>query len=139
MNKGIIAGFLVSIFSMIGATTHASHVTAGEIIYECLSNGEFVVTLNVYRDCEGVDLSFFQTVEVFDDCGNFFSFEPTFVDSSEISQLCPTDIPNSACNGGSLPGIEVYTFRDTVIIPPCRFTTFSWAPMLQECRDRQLG
>jgi gliding motility-associated-like protein len=130
--KSLISGVFVVITCFWVIPSSASHVTAGEVVYECLGNGEFAVTLNVYRDCAGISLSLTQTIEVEDDCGNAFSFEPQFISSMEISQLCPADLPNSACNGGNLPGIEVYVFRDTVTIPPCQFTTFSFT---QCCRN----
>lgn len=122
----ILVWSLVTVSLVIGKAVQASHVTAGEILYECLGGGEFAITLNVYRDCEGIGLSLNQTINVVDDCGNSFSFDPEFISSMEISQLCPSELPNSACNGGNLPGIEVYTFRDTVTIQPCAFTTFTF-------------
>ncbi|NNC85849.1 MAG: hypothetical protein HKN75_07175, partial [Bacteroidia bacterium] len=35
-------------------TTKASHGMGGEITWRCLPNGQFVFTMNFYRDCQGI-------------------------------------------------------------------------------------
>ena len=35
---------------------NATHLMAGDLTYTCLGNGEYKVTLKVYRDCNGIDV-----------------------------------------------------------------------------------
>jgi gliding motility-associated-like protein len=42
---------LVLIGLHAGATAHATHMVGGEIVYQCLGNDSFLITLNVFRDC----------------------------------------------------------------------------------------
>lgn len=106
---------------------HATHVAAAEILYQCTGNpNEFLITLNLYRDCEGSTLSNIQTVMINNPCGGPQSIDVTEILVEEVSQLCPAELANSTCNGGSLPGIELHQYTALVVLPPCDFITFSW-------------
>jgi hypothetical protein len=35
----------------------------------------------------------------------------------EVTQLCPSQIQNSSCNGGNLPGIQQHTYVGTFTFP----------------------
>ena len=69
--------FLLSILFCFSAQQQAfaSHIIGGEINYECLGNGQYSVTITVYRDCyTGIppfDSPLYLTV--FDHQGNFIS------------------------------------------------------------------
>ncbi len=43
----MLIGLLLSVFNRVEAT----HIIGGEIFYDCLGNGQFRVTLKLYRDC----------------------------------------------------------------------------------------
>jgi gliding motility-associated-like protein len=50
--RRIWRNLLILFFSVLGAGTgHATHMVGGEIIYKCLGNDSFLITLNVFRDC----------------------------------------------------------------------------------------
>jgi len=48
--KRFLLTFLVLV---IGLSAHAGHLVGGEIFYECLGNNQYVITLKMYRDCNG--------------------------------------------------------------------------------------
>ena len=50
MYKRFLLSFLVLV---IGLSAHAGHLVGGEIFYECLGNNQYVITLKMYRDCNG--------------------------------------------------------------------------------------
>jgi gliding motility-associated-like protein len=113
---------------LMAQEARATHVAAAEVLYQCTGAvpNEFLITLNLYRDCEGSPLSAVQTVQINNPCGG-----PQFVDVNEVlvqevSQLCPEELINSTCNGGTLPGIELHQYTAVVTLPPCDFITFSW-------------
>ncbi|RMG82453.1 MAG: PKD domain-containing protein, partial [Bacteroidetes bacterium] len=112
----------------------ASHIAGGDIAYECLPDGRVVVTLKLFRDCEGISVSSSQTLEILNGCTNTTTTTSLpQVDFHEVSQLCGAQISNSSCNGGTLPGMEEYIFRDTITLPAgCDNFTFSWD---QCCRN----
>ncbi|MCB0781178.1 MAG: hypothetical protein KDC03_16915, partial [Flavobacteriales bacterium] len=114
-------------FASVMLPLRAAHFSGGNITYECLGGNQYLVELDLFIDCSGVavipqDLSFQS------DCGQQFDvLDIPVTPGLEVSQLCAAELPNSTCNGGPLPGIEVYTFQTVVNLPPCDGWTISWA------------
>jgi large repetitive protein len=107
-------------------TLSAEHLPGGNITYECLGGNQYQVTLTLFRECSGSTL-LPQSLFFSSDCGSTFTAGPLPVSAGmEVSQLCPADLPNSTCNGGTLPGIEVYRVQTTVNLSPCNGWTISW-------------
>ena len=96
----------------------ATHVVGGDITYECVGTDSFLVQLQLYRDCSGVNAPSQVPVRFISSCGCFTQNLP-LIGSTEISQLCPQELPNSTCNGGFLPGVELYIYEGLAILTPC--------------------
>ncbi|MBL4710505.1 MAG: SprB repeat-containing protein, partial [Flavobacteriales bacterium] len=47
--------FFVSLF--LSKKANATHIMGGEITWECLNSGQYVFTLKIYRDCNGVSFT----------------------------------------------------------------------------------
>lgn len=124
MHRKLLA--LAALATLSWQEAKATHVSGGEIIYECLGNGEYQFTLIVYRDCFGTTLGTSYDLTLESPCGNQ-TVTVTQESFTEVSQLCPDELPNSTCNGGSLPGLEQYIFTGTATVPPCDFWTVSWS------------
>ncbi len=96
----------------------ATHYQGGELLYECLGGNQYRVTLRLYRDCAGVDFgSSIQVNFASTSCGQNFNQSLPLTGSSEVSQLCASDLANSTCNGGALPGTEQYIYQGIVTLP----------------------
>ncbi|MFK7970750.1 MAG: T9SS type A sorting domain-containing protein [Bacteroidia bacterium] len=97
----------------------ATHAMGADLSYRCLGSNNYEVTLSFYRDCQGVPPSFLYFVQVGSaSCGQNRNVLLSFVSAREVSPLCPSQIGNSICNlGGTLPGVEEYIFRGTVVLP----------------------
>ncbi|HRO39991.1 MAG TPA: PKD domain-containing protein [Flavobacteriales bacterium] len=104
----------------------ATHIAGGEIYYHCLGGNQYRITLVVYRDCAGVSLNNSYTLAVQSPCGNK-TVNVSTPGGVEISQLCNLELPNSTCQGGTLPGIQQYIYTGTVTLPPCNYWTVSWS------------
>ncbi|MBP6574385.1 MAG: gliding motility-associated C-terminal domain-containing protein [Flavobacteriales bacterium] len=103
----------------------ASHIVGGEILWECLGNNQYQITMNLFRDCFGITPGTQETITFDSPCGTA-SLQVTNQSITEVSQLCPEEIANSTCNGGTLPGIEQWTYTGIVTLPPCDSWTASW-------------
>jgi gliding motility-associated-like protein len=109
---------------------NASHFAGGDLTYECVGNNRYVVTLTLYRDCVGAAMG---TQEFINFSSASCGLNPAGVSLPrdtfyEVSQLCPSALPSSACNGGSLPGIQVHIYRDTITFPTaCTDWVVSWS------------
>jgi PKD repeat protein len=115
----LLLGLLLSI------PVRATHISGGEIYYHCLGGNQYEITLVVFRDCAGIALNNSYQLDVQSPCGNQ-TMTVTTPGGTEISQLCDLEMPNSTCNGGTLPGIQQYIYTGTVTLPPCDSWTIFW-------------
>lgn len=115
---------------LLRSEVRASHISGGDISYTCVGPNQYLITLNLYRDCSGITMSTTEFVTLTSTCGASLSVTLNLVNGSngvEISQLCPPQLPQSSCNGGSLPGMQHYIYQATVTLdPPCDTWTISW-------------
>jgi gliding motility-associated-like protein len=122
----------------------ASHVSGGDITFQCTGPDTYLITLKLFRDCQGINLGTSETVTATSSCGGSASVVVNLVPATgsstggqNISQLCQTDSLNSTCFGGSLPGMELYTFTGTIVLSPaCDFWTLSWSTC---CRNNTVN
>lgn len=118
-----------------GMDSKASHISGGDISYECVGPNTFVITLNLFRDCSGITMNTSETVTFTSTCGGSVTAtlpvipNPVTGDNwTNISQLCAQDSLNSTCFGGAQPGMQQYTYQDTITLaPPCDTWTMGWS------------
>ncbi len=112
--------FFVSLF--ISTDTFASHGQGADITYECLGNGQYRIIYQFYRDCSGISASTSVTASIVSSCGGTQTLTLT-QDSLpiEVSNLCSTS--SSTCAGGTLPGVQRYSYSAIITLPPgCIYT-----------------
>jgi len=112
-------------FLICSLSVRATHMSGGEIYWECIGPNQYRITLVVYRDCAGINVQPNTQLDITSPCGNY-TLNVSTPGSTELSQLCDLQLPNSTCNGGSLPGIEQYIYTGTITLPPCDSWTISW-------------
>jgi len=107
--------FLLLVFEK----TYATHSVGIDLAYECLGGNNYRFTLNFYRDCNGIDAPDpGASVQIFSSsCGVNATIDLQLQSVTEVSPLCPSQFPNSACSGGSLPGIEQYVYASNFALP----------------------
>ena len=109
-------------------SANASHISGGDISYVCVGQDSFMITLSLFRDCAGIPAPASAAMTFSSTCGGTATATLTKQSFSEISQLCPTQIPNSTCNGGSWPGMEQHIYSGIVVLsPPCNTWTMAWS------------
>ncbi len=128
--KKIISITLLIFYLLLPNNSEANHIAGADLSYVCLGNDQYQVNLNVFVDCvAGVVLNSQQTVRFSSTCGNIATTIVNVINASgtEISQLCPSKINNSICNGGSLPGMKVFHYSGVVTLAtPCDTWTMYW-------------
>ncbi len=129
----------VSIGLLFSSTlAKASHIAGGDINYVCLGNNQYQINLNLFVDCLGFDPGASQTITFTSTCGGTATalVNVTNPGGTEISQLCPSQINNSTCSGGTLPGMWVFNYTGTVTLSPtCNTWTMSWTTC---CRNNAI-
>ncbi len=138
--KNIIT-LLITFFCL--SNVFASHVPGGNITYECVGPNQYVVTLTLFEDCGTAFISGGnQNVNLMNDCGyNLPNLSlPNVVFQEEVSQLCASQLPFSECNGGTLPGIYMHVWQDTITLPgPCDSWTFSHSSCCRNTSTNLIG
>ncbi len=110
----------------------ASHFAGADITYTCVGPNQYYVTLTLYRDCVGVGMPTSVPINrISSSCGlNPGSVTIQLDTFYEVSQLCPAELPNSACGTGSgaFPGIQVWIYSGLVTFPStCPDWVISWS------------
>ncbi len=110
---------------------NASHLTAIDLYYTHIQGDSFKFVLKLYRDCEGVDLGTAAFIELSSvNCGFDQEIQLNIDSSREVSQLCPSQIINSSCNSGNLPGVQEFTYSLIYELPQgCS----DWILSYQDC------
>lgn len=110
---------------LFSSNSFASHVPGANITYTCVGANQYEVTLTLFEDC-GTAFAGNTAITIYgiDNCGftggsgTDLSFSlPNIIYQQEVSQLCPTQINQSECNGGSLPGVWMHQWRGIVTLP----------------------
>jgi PKD repeat protein len=127
--KKIITLVLLTLGLLSFREAKASHIAGGDLSYVCLGGDQYQINLNLFVDCLGFDPGASQSISFTSTCGGtaFATVNVTNPGGTEISQLCPSALVNSTCNGGTLPGMWVFHFTGTVTLTPaCDTWTMSW-------------
>jgi gliding motility-associated-like protein len=117
---------------LLSMSLKASHIAGGEITYTCLGGNQFQINLNLFVDCAGFNPGASQTINFVSTCGGTatatVNVSSATTNGLEISQLCSPQLPNSTCNGGTLPGMWLFSYTGVVTLaPPCDTWTMSWS------------
>ena len=116
---------VLALSALAGSQVRATHISGGEIYWDCIGPNQYRITLTVYRDCAGINLNSSYNLNISSPCGNM-TMNVSTPGGTEISQLCDIALPNSTCNGGTLPGTQMYVYTGVVTLPPCNSWTISW-------------
>lgn len=124
--------YSLSLLFLIPTNTRASHVPGGNITYECVGPNQYAITLTLFEDCgTAFEANGSQFITINNSCG-FTTLTsatlPNVIYQQEVSQLCPSQIGNSECNGGTLPGVWMHQWTGIVTLPGnCDNWTFSYS------------
>lgn len=107
-----------------------------DLQYKCLPNDTIEFTLSFYRDCNGLpaiaatyDINIESpTCGIYAICTAYLiPTSSSFPNPLEVSPLCPLQLSQSSCNGGTLPGVERYIYRGKYYLPQaCSDYLFYW-------------
>src|SRR5690606_16850394 len=134
LNKLALAAIAVLLWQ---GQAFATHAMGGELSYTCLGGNQYLVTLNFYRDCNGIAAptncnNGLQFRVRSANCGaNFtqcFAGNPTV---ELITPICPTE-PDRCTSSSGTYGVQRYTYTRVVNLSAyaaCGGTdwTFSWS------------
>ena len=91
-----------------------SNIMGSNLSYSTTNNpNELAFTLNLIAECNAFYFESNMQLNIQNDCGFSDTTLVLYIDSeAEISPLCPAEINNSSCNGGTLPfGYKKFTYK----------------------------
>jgi len=114
---------------LLSTNGFASHIAGAQLTWSCIGNNQYLFELLLVRDCNGITLGGNQTIEFQSSCGTVppLSLPPQNPGGTEISEVCPSQLQNTTCNGGTLPGYQEHLFTGITTLPPCGLWTASWS------------
>lgn len=131
------------------SSSYASHIPGANISYRCIGPNTYEVTLwtvfrcpvnnlytaymRIHNDCNLTNPSNYTTTTVGTTPSQWRMDTIQGLTNIDKSQICQRQITQSICQGGTIPGVNVTTYIDTVTLPAtCNAWTFSWSSC---CRD----
>jgi gliding motility-associated-like protein len=116
--KKFLLLFTIVLYSSVLSKIYASHVMGADLTFSCQGPNTYLVTLEAYRDCNGIQLT--GPLQI-----NYSSVQCGVNSTLTLDQVGPpTDITPScfantdACNGGTGYGIQKFIFQGTLHLPP---------------------
>lgn len=129
------AAFILA--ELFAGPVSAGHMAGGEIDLHHLNGDSYEVVQLLWKDCASLIGPPISILDYESPCGS--GTLTLFLDTiQEVSMVCAADLLNTTCNGGSYPGIALFTYRATIDLPPCDSWEFSSAtcclsPMVANC------
>jgi hypothetical protein len=132
------------VFSLLlfSSVANAQSILGGSITWESLAGDQYNVKLNLYVDCYGlsnvsepypqtVDIAFNADASCTGAAFSAFSAPASNTGSTEISDLCPTELLNSSCNNPSSAnlGVKKLIYETTVTLAAGCAWTASYSGM----------
>ncbi|MFT6166245.1 MAG: gliding motility-associated-like protein [Vicingaceae bacterium] len=135
MKKLLLKIPLFFLFLFLGNSLFATHIMGGEITWECLNNGQYVFTLKVYRDCNGIGYNVNNIAleaHNYPNAGNITLIPVSFFSVTDITPSCE----GSPCatlrrSDPDIQGaIEEYVLKSAPTtlngVPPATGWAFTW-------------
>ncbi|MES2837310.1 MAG: gliding motility-associated C-terminal domain-containing protein [Bacteroidota bacterium] len=132
-NKKYLLFFIsLTLINLFSTVSKANHIAGGDVSYKCLGGKSYQLKLNFFWDCTAQTTNPpggipppFPILNLASSCGNNENVILKLESSAEISQLCPSQLVNSVCNSGTLPGMRRYTYVTTYTFETCPTGTWT--------------
>jgi len=120
---------IIGIFCLfIAPAAKATHIFGVDIYYSWVSGNTYTINMAIYGDCSAAS-SVFNTlytatpeIQIFNDNVSTTSayttiqLNPGSPQGVEVSPVCVSQLSQTACNGGSLPGVRKFTYSLNVTL-----------------------
>lgn len=122
---------LVGAVLLMATSARADHFSGVNLGYQCLGGGFYQIYLELYLDCAGVPVVN-QQLRFSNACGTppftlNLTLDPSqLVLVEEVSPVCQSQLTNTTCNGGPLPGFRRHRWERNIFLFSCSGWTIEW-------------
>jgi len=121
-----LAAFLTTLLTSVNFQAKATHCAGSDISWQCIGQDSFFLRLNFYRDCSGINAPVTANLAIAGCSPTNLVLPLINPGGTEVSQLCVSQIGNSTCSLGFLPGMKNYIYETIAVLTPCSVWTFSY-------------
>lgn len=115
---------LVTLFFFISSNeSKATHIYGADLYYTHVSGNTYTITLNAYGDCAGSAFPSLSSsnaqVSVYNGTNLYTTITLTLqnpTSGTEVTPVCASQINNTACNNGSLPGVKRFVYSRNITL-----------------------
>jgi hypothetical protein len=127
----IILLMVISLLSF--SKSYATHIAGGDLTYRSLGNNQYLITLVIYRDCEGIPARTSASILCSSTSGASFTASafPLPGTGQEITFPCFSSL--TTCSGGTNPGYQRYEYQTTISLPTDGIWTISYSDCARNC------
>ena len=119
--------FLFVFVALISTSAKSSHLMGGEITWDCQGSGQYVFTMKLYRDCNGITPGVTVSLTVTGH-SSVFNIPLNLVSQTDISPSCNSGGPSISCaTAQSQPG---WPISGTPVAGAVQEYVFQSAPVL---------
>ncbi len=125
--KTIVKLLIASVFVLAGFQAKATHAAGGEITWECTSNGQYIFTMNLYRECGGNAANLPASTTISGQ-GNIPVTRVAINNTSFPGQSCSPPINCTSASGVGAVEQHVYKSQPITLTgtPPAGGWVFTW-------------
>lgn len=117
----------ILVILLISISSYGSHLAGAEIIYKCVGNNQYEVTLKIVRDCLGAPVLNSYMLDAKDpNCGSARRFQVTLQSTQKIDLFCSSLQTTCEDSTSIYAGYEEYVYTGTTNIPNCPNVVFSY-------------
>ncbi|CAA6830139.1 MAG: Unknown protein [uncultured Aureispira sp.] len=108
---------LVAAFILLASSAiNASHLSGAEFHFEHVSGNDYIISLALYRDCNGINVPSTVSVQM-ESLNCAINNNLTFPLTSGPTVVTSIPVAQTTCLGGVIQGYEEYIYSDTVTFP----------------------
>lgn len=114
------------ILTLLSSNVKASHLMGGEITWDCVGGGQYIFTMKLYRDCNGIPASAVVFLSVFNH-PTISTISLSLVSQTDISPSCNSAGPIISCSAAEAePG---WPTSSTTVAGAVQESVFQSAPI----------
>ena len=121
----VLASIVFCLLTLVSNSVRASHLFGADLYYTHVAGQTYNINMVVYGDCGGSPAAFqglytaSPVIEIYDN-GVYLQtifLSPT-ITGIEVTPVCPGQINNTTCNGGTVPGVRQFSYSTSVNLSP---------------------
>src|SRR5580692_5063579 len=113
---------LLALLFLASPRSYATHIFGVDIGYTWVSGNTYTVNMAIYGDCSALATTFntlyaaTPEIQVYNGATLFTTFylQPGSPQGVEVTPVCAAQANNTACNGGTIPGVRKFIYSGNV-------------------------